>query len=438
MYNEVIIKYGVAIALGFLGWLIGVYESALQEFSISRLDDLIEVKKSSRSKILENIIADIQSFRLATAFTSTLFLGMFLVWCIFTFVLPGFTIPENIFSFSSLTVLLEILLVIIITSVLRGAGEVIGEVGAERIVYQLTFPVWMIIWPFKWPCKFIYATYRVFARGVGFEIEETQEDLEDKVIAAVTDGEIAGVVNEEQREMIERVFDFEHTDVADIFTPRTEMQSVEVTISIEEAIKVALESGHSRLPIHENTRDNVIGVFYVRDALQYWKKEEEPELRTIMRKPMFVPETKNVVELLQQMQKSHTQIVIVLDEYGGTAGLVTIEDVVEEIVGEIQDEYDTGDIDYFIKSFSRDHVVSDGHVHVTDINKALDEDIIPIDDDYETIGGFVLDNLGHIPNSGEEFMFMDLRVKIVAADERRVRRVEIFRQHSEIDETTGM
>lgn len=428
MDTVLLTQLAIAFAMIMIGWLAGAYESALQEFSISKLEDLLEEHKRSKDWILSGIVADAQSFRVSAAFVSALSHGAFLLYASYTWVLPLF--PAEAAGLNGhYEWLLRALGILLLMAVLRGFSEATGELLAEKMVMRMAFPAWLITLPFRWLGRLVFVVHRLLARGAGLYTEKTQEDLEEEVIAAVTDGELAGVVNEGQRQMIESVVDFVHTDVADIFTPRIDMRSIEANTALAEAIGLALECGHSRLPVYEKTRDNVIGIFYVRDALQYWGKEEIPQLRDILRKPLYVPETKNVVELLQQMQRSHTQIAIVLDEYGGTAGLVTIEDVLEEIVGEIQDEYDQEDDSYYIKAFSTDHVVADGHVHVSDINKALGEDLVPEDDDYETIGGFVLDNLGHIPRAGEEFVYKDLlRVRTVSADERRVRRVEIRRE----------
>ncbi len=433
-----------AIISAVLGWLTVAYESALQELSISRLDDIIEEKLNITSTdtsgeqptekpfVLTNIINNIKNFRLATALASSFFLGAFLV--ILIFLLLGndrlesclnnyqHSIPIPYFS-----MIIPLAAALIITGVIRGSAQAIGERKSEVIIYLFSIPTWIITLIFRPVSYILLISSRIIARGVGIDVNRTSDDIEDDVIAAVTDSEKAGIVNEEQREMIERVFDFNNTDVADIFTPRTDMQSISASESLSNAIKISLEYGHSRLPVHEDTRDNIIGIFYVRDALNYWEFEDKPKLVDIIHKPAFVPETQKVVDLLQVMQKSHTQIAIVLDEYGGTAGLVTIEDILEELVGEIQDEYDKHEDDSGIRSFSKYHIVSEGQTHVFDINKALDEDIIPEDHDYETIGGFVLDNLGHIPHAGEEFRFSDLNVKILDADERRVLKVEIKR-----------
>ncbi len=414
------------IILPIIGWFAGTYESALQEFSISRLEDLLEEKKRKKNWFLNSILKDPQSSRLSAAFLSTLCYGAFILLGVYLCIIPE--IMET--GVISGLCIAKAAALILTTSALRSIAEATGEMTAEKMVLHAAIPAWLLTASFKWLNQIIIGLQHLIARGAGVDLIKSQEELEEEVIAAVNDGELAGVVNLEQRKMIERVFDFVDTDVADIFTPRTEMVSVEQSSTLSEAINVAIETGHSRLPLFKETRDHISGIFYVRDALKYIDSDETPELSSLMRKPLFVPETKSVVELLKEMQRSHTQIAIVLDEYGGTAGLVTIEDVIEEIVGEIHDEYDNDESPYFVKVFSRDHILVDGHVHVSDVNQALDDDLIPENDDYETIGGFVLDNLGHIPRAGEEFIYNGLMVKTVSADERRVRRVEIRRESS--------
>lgn len=398
----------------------------------------IETENTENEKpfILTNIINNIVNFRLAASLASSFFLGCFLIT-----ITPLFLGSETLNAFINrhqselplpyLSTILPIIISLIITAIIRGSAQALGERKSESIIYLFSIPTWLITLVFRPISLALLISARVIGRGIGIKVSKTSDDIEDDVIAAVTDGEKAGIVNEEQREMIERVFDFNNTDVADIFTPRTDMKSISVTESLSNAIKISIDCGHSRLPVHEETRDNVVGIFYVRDALKYWDFEDKPRLIDLTHKPVFVPETQKVVNLLQLMQSSHTQVAIVLDEYGGTAGLVTIEDILEELVGEIQDEYDKHDDESGITTYSKYHIISEGQTHVSDINKELDEDIIPEDHDYETIGGFVLDNLGHIPKTGEEFRYEDIEVKILDADERRVLKVELKRDKND-------
>jgi CBS domain containing-hemolysin-like protein len=230
--------------------------------------------------------------------------------------------------------------------------------------------------------------------------------------------------------MIEGIFEFKDSDVADIIIPRTEMTSVNADADLSDAIALAMEKGYSRLPAYRGNRDNIVGIFYVRDALRYWDRPagERPKLADMLRPPLFVPETKPISELLAEMRRGQSHMAVVLDEYGGTSGLVTIEDVLEEIVGDIQDEFDAKSVpsDGKVRRLDDGALIADGNTHVGEINKMLGEDLIPEDDDYETAAGFVLDNHGHIPKIGESFVFEEkLAVRVLQADERRVKRVRL-------------
>lgn len=420
--NDVIQHGFVTVAFVLFGGFAAAYEAAIQSFRVSRLEDLLEANGRTRDRFLNDILEETNAFRLAAAFSSALCNGGFILYAGWAWVAPYMQGGDL-----SATGWAHVGYLLVAMMLLRGGSALAGDILAERLVLSMARPAWFLTFPLRPVTRLLLGAHRVVARGVGRDVGKSREDLEDEVIAAVSDGELKGVVEEEQREMIERVFELRDSDVADIFTPRTEMVTVEVGDGLEEAIRVSVESGHSRLPVHEGTRDNIIGIFYVRDALLHWDagREKAPPLREMLRKPLFVPETKNVSELLQEMQRGKLHIAIVLDEYGGTAGLVTIEDVLEELVGEIHDEFDKEEIESSIRRISPHTIVAHGHEHVHSVNEALDKELLPEDDDYETLAGFVLDNLGHIPEPGETFLHAGWQFRILTADERRVGDVEI-------------
>lgn len=425
-----ITHYLISGGFALIGAAAGTFESALLASSRSRLRDLLEETKNKENAFLRRIADGDSSPRISAALLHALGAGGFLLYSGIVWGTPAVSASEpreqNI-AIGSIVILLTIQLS------LRALCALAGEFNPEKMLMTSSAPlailsapltplVWLVLWLMK-----------VIARAMGHDTKETEEKMEERVIAAVSDGEIDGVVQEEQREMIEGIFDLKGADVADVFTPRTEMISVEAKESLDRAIEVSIENGHSRIPVHEETRDNVIGIFHVRDALSWWSRrgEDVPQLKKLIRKPLFIPETKKVSDLLREMQKAKTHMAIVLDEYGGTAGLVTIEDLLEEIVGEIQDEFDEFDENEEIeelKKIDRNTVIARGVVHVSDINEALEMDLIPEHDDYETVAGFVLDNLGHIPKVEEEFSYRGvLTIKVLTADERKIEKVRIVR-----------
>jgi CBS domain containing-hemolysin-like protein len=237
-------------------------------------------------------------------------------------------------------------------------------------------------------------------------------------------------VEEDAREMIESVLKFRDVSVAEVMTPRTDMVMVEASATLPEAEQLAMEEGYSRLPVFKENRDNIVGVLYVKDLLQPPGAEEAHiTVADIMREPYFIPETKPVVQLLREMRNEKIHIALVLDEYGGTAGLVTIEDILEEIVGEIQDEYDTEALP-FLHLIDEHTAELDARVHIDEFNEALDVHI-PESDDYETVGGFLFSSLGRIPKPGETLHHQNILFKVLSADERRIKRLRVEIQPEE-------
>ncbi len=414
-----------AIVLALLGAAGGAYEAALLAASRSRLEELLEERGAQPSRFLSGIVSGDPTARLSAAVLHAVGNGAFLLYALAVWLAPladvhGWTAPRT---------LLVALAFLLVTVLLRSAGTLAGAHEAEALVLAAAGPVWLLTLPLRPVVRAMLVGSRVLARGFGLEATDNGEESEERIIAAVSDASLDGLVAEEQREMIEGIFHLKDADVADVITPRTEMVSVQADAPIATAIQAALENGHSRLPVHETTRDEIVGIFHVRDALPFWGRDpkQAPRLRDILRPPVFVPETKSVSQLLTEMQRDKTHMAIVLDEYGGTAGLVTIEDVLEEIVGEIHDEFDVGEEAFEIRAIDAHTLVADGQAHVSEINEALDEDLIPEDDDFETAGGFVLDRLGHIPKAGESFEEAGLQFKVLAADARRIRRIQIRR-----------
>jgi CBS domain containing-hemolysin-like protein len=250
------------------------------------------------------------------------------------------------------------------------------------------------------------------------------EAAEDEILDAVSEGEREGVIGDHQREMIESIIEFTDVEVTEVMTPRTELTTIDADISLREALPITVSSGHSRLPVHAENTDNLVGVLYAKDILQFVSPDRlDAPARSIMRAPYFVPETKMVRELLQEFRTTTVHMAVVLDEYGGTAGIVTIEDIIEEIVGEIEDEYDEHEPPDVRKIGPRRAVV-EGDAPVDEVNEALGIEIDE-EEDYETIAGYVLFQIGRIPKAGEILDLDGLRITVIEADERRIERLAI-------------
>ena len=262
--------------------------------------------------------------------------------------------------------------------------------------------------------------------GVKNGLAVFENETDDSVLSEMVEKDAP--LEEEEHEMIKSIFEFGDTVVREVMVPRTEMEAVSATCSLTEAIEAALDAGHSRLPVYEKNVDSIIGVFYLRDAMKYWKIRDEdklPELPKIIRKPFFVPETKKVNELLKEFKAAKIQLAVIIDEYGGTAGLATLEDLVEEIVGEIHDEFDADEEEQY-EQIDENTFIIDAGVLVDDVNDDLGIHL-PEEEDFDTIGGYVMYKLGHMPKEGETISNKEFVIKIVKVTDRRVEKIELTR-----------
>ena len=255
--------------------------------------------------------------------------------------------------------------------------------------------------------------------------EDDEEDTGDDIQALIDVGEAEGILEEEEGELIHSIIEFGDTSVSEVMTPRPDIVAIPESATVREARDIMLESKYSRLPVYRDQIDNVEGLIYVRDLLQQWAegKENEPIAR-LVRPVYFVPETKPVAELLEEMQKAHVQLSIVIDEYGGVAGLVTVEDILEEIVGEIEDEDIGRDEEEIVESRDGAYEVL-GSTEIGKIERLFGVDIE--DDDFTTIAGLVINESGKVPRSGDHLTFRGLDVEVLEADERRIGRLRLKR-----------
>lgn len=319
---------------------------------------------------------------------------------------------------------------IVFVAVRTWAPWVGARLFAEGFLYQ-TWPFWRalsaVMLPLVWGAQMLDA---ILHRVVGREPQEVDEQaIEEEIRTIVSEGHRGGLLEDEAREMIEGVIDLGDAYVSQIMTPRTDMHMVQVDLPWDELLSEVIESGHTRIPMYDKTRDDIVGLLYSKDLLPELATgdaESRTPIRELVRKPLFVPETKAVNDLLQMFQQLRTHIAIVLDEYGGVSGLVTIEDVLEEIVGEIDDEYDPESVEE-IRRIDQDTVEALGRTHIDEINEEMNLEL-PEDGDYDTIGGLVFSEMGRIPQTGEEIVWQDkVRIVVLEATRRRIDRVRVER-----------
>jgi putative hemolysin len=328
---------------------------------------------------------------------------------------------------------------VLITLLIALASIIIGELVpktlaltfAERFALVVAPPIGLLdraLRPIVW---FVSSLSNVLVRLLGgTERPQAGYLSTEELKMLVETGSETGGIEKDEKEMIHGVIELGETMVHEVMVPRIGIQAIEVNDPIAEVLDMIIRAGHSRLPVYEENLDNVVGILYAKDLLPYLKRNggETPQIdiRKIARPPVYVPETKAVDELLHEMQATKRHIAIVVDEYGGTAGLITLEDVVEEIVGEIQDEYDTEEsLVEPIDSDGQRAFRLDGRVSMDDLRDLFDLPDAEEEDEeaYDTVGGFIVHRVGRIPLPGAEVPFQDVLLKVEAAEPRRVAKV---------------
>jgi putative hemolysin len=250
---------------------------------------------------------------------------------------------------------------------------------------------------------------------------------EEEIKTLVDAGEEEGVIQEEEKEMIYSIFELGDTLAREVMVPRIDIVALDVSIPMLEALDAIMQAGHSRIPVYGETIDNIQGVLYAKDLLPYLREgRTDVPLKKVLRQAYFIPETKKASDLLPDLQQRRVHMAIVVDEYGGVAGLVTIEDLLEEIVGEIQDEYDTEEP--FVEFISDGEYVFDARLDLDDLNRLMDVDLPT--DESDTLGGFIYTELGKVPAVGDQVFFADMGFTVESVSGRRIKKVRVERQPS--------
>ena len=262
--------------------------------------------------------------------------------------------------------------------------------------------------------------------GANLKQNDGLNTVEEQLLRSIEHSQREGGIPAEAAEMLENVVDLRDTDVGEIMTPRTDIEGIELTNDITEIRKFVLDSGRSRIPVFEENLDQILGILYVKDMIAFLGADANGfELKSILRKPIVVPDTKPVQELLADFQTSEVHMAVVIDEYGGTAGLVTIEDVLEEIVGEIRDEHDDSESDEpELRRINENLVEVDGRYSLDDFNDELGLEL-PEDEEYDTIAGFVLAQLGHVPAQSEIIETHGVVISAIKVSETQILKLSI-------------
>jgi putative hemolysin len=323
-----------------------------------------------------------------------------------------------------------IITTLVMTALLLLFGEItpknIAKNRAETVALRVIVPVWQLT-RISYP---LVRLLRVLTRGIlrpfGRELlsKEATPLSEDQFVTFIEEGEERGVIPVQDGEMMKRILALDEITAEEVMVPRTDMQAIEVNTDLEEVLQFVTEDGHSRYPVYEEVRDNVIGILYVKDLLKMLVSgEKDVPLRKLLRPAYFVPTTKPVNVLLREFQRERVHMAVVVDEYGGVAGILTLEDILEEIVGEIEDEYDQVRSRQLIRRISTTEAVVDGDAVIRMVNRTLGLDLP--EDEAVTIAGLILEELGDIPEPGAKLQVDGAILTVEDATEKEITSVRI-------------
>ena len=273
--------------------------------------------------------------------------------------------------------------------------------------------------------KLLMVITKIISKLVGVDIKhENLMITEEEIKSYINVGEAEGIIEEEEREMIHSIIEFGDTTAKEVMTPRTSIFMLDGEDTVDEVWDSIIESGYSRIPVYGEDLDEILGILYVKDLMNLLKKGDTSiKLKTILREAYFVPDTKSIVEILEEFKEKQVHMAIILDEYGGTVGLLTIEDLIEEIIGEIKDEYDVHEEDEIEKIDEHTYIV-DAKLNIEDLNKELNIKI-PESEDYESLGGYILDELGRVAEVDDVVILGNVKMKVLEVDKIRVVKILI-------------
>ena len=319
-----------------------------------------------------------------------------------------------------------------LTSLLEAVPGVLAARNPERWGLALTPLLGLLRALFWLPTWLLTLPAYLLARALPLPQPTPEEAEEEELLRLVELEERNGGIEEEERQMIRGVIKLVETTAREIMVPRIDIAAVEANATLEDVERIIVARGFSRIPLYEGTIDNIVGVIYAKDVLRCLAEGRRPHsLREIARPPYFIPETKKVDELLTELRQNKIHMAIVVDEYGGTAGLVTTEDIIEVIVGEIEDEYDVAETP--IERVSEVEAIVDARVGIDALNELFDLDLS--NEDYDTVGGIVYAKLGKVPVAGDEVEVDGIRLHVLSVIGRRIKKVRVTKLQAQPAET---
>jgi CBS domain containing-hemolysin-like protein len=413
MIIELLVAGAVLLVLVFLSTIESAYES-LSEVSLRVMVE--EREASPRTRFFRELLEHRRRFELILILGTQLSIAAIaiLTFKIFT---------ELIITPRVILTLVTVFLVVMLFR--QFLPRLLAQNHPEEVFWGL-LPIFKIFYRFMSifiaPINSLLEKMKKPEAGIE-EAEEQEEETMYEVQAFIDVGEEEGIIEQSEGEMIQSIIEFGDTLVGEIMMPRPQIVAVEASATVADARLLMIESKYSRLPVYRDQIDNIEGIVYVRDLLVFCEGEKyQMSVTECMRPAYFIPESKPIAELLEEMQKAKVQIAMVIDEYGGMAGLVTIEDIIEEILGEIEDE-DESAIDEEIVPTEDGSYLVDGRAEIRKVEVLFDREVEA--DDFTTVAGLIINELGHMPTVGEKLEFKGLEFEVIDADNKRVNRVRL-------------
>ncbi|MBE9486215.1 MAG: HlyC/CorC family transporter [Chloroflexi bacterium] len=266
-------------------------------------------------------------------------------------------------------------------------------------------------------------------RLLGLFLRRPEASSEEELQNLINASEQKGIIDEDEGDMLQSILELDETIVREVMVPRTDMVCIDAEKPLSTILKVILQSGHSRIPIYRGNNDHIIGLVYAKDLLRFWGQPlDELPLDDVLRPPCLVPESKPVSDLLREFRETRVHIAIVIDEYGGTSGLVTMEDLIEEIVGDIQDEYDLED-EWLVEE-PNGSVLIDSRLNIEEFEEYFEIEVER--EKFDTVGGYVVEHLGRVPAVGERMKIDTLEMLVVVGNQRAIRQLRVFPPVNEV------
>ena len=432
--GSIIIKIVTLFALIFVNAFFSMSEMAIVTLNDNKIDKMAE-QGNKKAKQIKKLTENTSSF------LSTIQIGVTLAGFL-TSATAAQSFAEMLTNAIAKTPVVDVVPVgiisgfstVVITLIMSYFSLVLGELVPKKVAMSkpekmafMAAPILVFVAKITKPVvKFLAFSTNGVLRLMGIDPHADEEVVTEEEIRMMVDvGGEKGVIEDAQIEMINNIFEFDDIDVADIMTHRTDMVCIDVEESLQEAVKLSIENGFSRIPVFEEDPDDIIGVLYIKDFLKYVGATlpKSKTIKDMMRPAYYVPETKRCGELFTEMTEKRVQMAVVVDEYGGTAGIVTLEDLLESIVGNIQDEYDQEDEEISIINDTTFEV--DGITDIEEVEEHTGKKFP--EGDYDTIGGYIISVLGFLPKDGEmnEVTFENVKFTVLNVEERRIGKVKV-------------